>query len=234
MGIIAVEQSERTYLIGERDCHETCVTDAHIEFFDEDDYFVKNDVEPIGVLEGTLVNVAAMNDDPCMVCDDIAQDLGYIMQQASGLVKVCLFYICRFDMDDKEKAAKIIRDLPGVVFKLMGRRPDLLVSYPDSLPYEIDEETRQHQQNLILHHSHLINKMFNSSGFGNADSTKDDELPYGPDYKFTKEDIDFLMGSGGGYPEEAIDKEAFDFWKSLGFTEKDNSRVLMYTVRSRR
>ena len=229
--ILAVERTERIYTVGNNDSHETCVTDAHIYFYDDPDYFGEPDeANLIGDLDGTLVNVAAMDDSPLLICDDISQDLGYVMDIVQDQVKICFFYISQFRMEDKKKAAEIIRNLPAIIFKLMGRRPDLLVSYPDCLPYELDEKTRRHLEDLATHTSILMQKAWN----GGLDGPIKEESPLGPNYKMTKEDFDFLMGSGGGYPESAIDREAFDFWKSVGFKEIDDSRVLTFTVRTRR
>ena len=134
VSIVAVDKTERFVNIQEEDSHHLDITDTVIWFYEADSYYDGDAPLPLGHLEGTLVNVADMNEDPLLVCDDIAADLGFIMAVAAPHVEHSLFYISRLYMNSEDNALRVMKAMPTILYKLMGCTPDLLVSFPEQHP----------------------------------------------------------------------------------------------------
>lgn len=46
-------------------------------------------------------------------------------------------------------------------------------------------------------------------------------------YQLTENDMDYFMGSGGGYPANAKNEAEFRMWESVDFVEIDDTRIMV-------
>lgn len=246
--LIATMNSVRRMLISQNhpaDCHDTCIRDEKIEYYWQTED-MQDDDEGIHVatLTGTLAITREMDDDPRVVCDDEDQDLGYVMSSAYEAFMDDLFYIREFRIDPKVKfplkdkqnpddriekdqlLPSVIKSLADTVLYTMGTRPQILVTYPAPLPYEEDEAVKKHREKAqrILANRIQVNmdRMQEEHPENHIIISLDEEG------SVTEDDVNYMMGSGGGYPERAINWKEFDMWEAVGFEEIDDTRVMIY------
>ena len=246
--LIAAMNSSRRLFISQKypaDCHDTCIRTEKIEYYwQTEDMGDDDEGIHVATLTGTLAITREMAEDPRVVCDDEDQDLGYVASSAYEAFMDDFFYIRDFKIDPKVKfplkdkqnpddrikknelLSCIIDSLADTVLHMMGTRPEIIAVYPAPLPYEEDEaaiEHREHAQRIIANKMQVhMDRLQEEHPENHVIISIDKEG------SVTEDDVNYMLGTGGGYPEHAKNQKEFDMWEDVGFEEIDDTRVMIY------
>lgn len=238
------------------DCHDTCLVWNSITFYGvpfdllddkmtslyEGDY---RDAVKIGELLGCLILCRQMLDegeDPLIICDDVDGDLEYTISALTdengslnpehGDPYQDVYYIHEFNMeagyDDARLKSRIIKELPGLIFKFSHIAPDILAFYSAPLKYTPDPDKEARYQALQSICAQKITSTFGAI-FEEKQNKKDNIIKFGDAYQFSEDELNMVMGrrhSCSSYPETAKNKDEYAFYEANGFKEVSDSRLL--------
>jgi len=227
------------------DCHNTCIVWKRVTFFGlpfdlqddrmapiyEGDY---REAVKIAEMLGCLILCQQLEDDgedPLVICDDIDEELGYVISALSdeedgplslenGDPYQNVYYIHELAMEegygDQHLAARIINELPGLVLTFCHVVPDILAFYPASADLVPDGEDEAIEQ----------------EGPGPVPRTTIEYHPiFGQQLRMDKRDgADIRPAGTSDFAGSAysIDYEVFE---KVGFKEMGDSGVLYKYVR---
>ena len=211
-----------------------------------------DDIVKIGDIFGCMVLCKRILDEgynPWEICDDENGDLEYTMSALSdkggplnietGEPYQDVYYIHEFKMipkyDNEFLKSRIIEEFPGLILKLLHVAPDIITYYPAPLEYELDSDKESRYDNLQAIVAQRLDSLTNRINDDEKEKQNNDKkvLKFGDIYRFSDDEINYIMGrrySGSSYPEEAKDKEEYDFYENYGFREVGDSRLLYKEV----
>lgn len=202
----------------------------------------------IGEVQGYLIlckEILYEDEDPWQICDDLDGDLEYTisalkdedgpLSSKEGDPEQNVYYIHEFKMiseysNDILLKSKIINELPNLIFTFLHVRPELLAYYPAPLEHSPDvnvEARYEALQNIAIQ---KLDTALHSVDEDNPNKKSSNNIvKFGDVYQFTEDELNLIMRrrhSGSSYPEEAKDRDEYEFYEKNGFEEVGDSRLL--------
>jgi len=192
---------------------------------------------PLGEISGYLVLGASLylaGGDILDYCDNAGYELEHaasaLMERNGPLNEDSnLFHITSFNVsEDVEKTDlhKLLIELPDIIFTHMHVTPDIISVSPPPLPHE-KSKLEQVQEGLAMMAYHETAKRINKEVFGYSDTEKVDEDT--PQIQISPEQLNIALrrrNEGDSYPEQYIDRKAWQPFVEAGYEEWLKTRVL--------
>ena len=190
---------------------------------------------PLGEISGYMVLGQALcliGDDLLDYCDNADGDLEYtasaLMERDGPLNEDSdLFHITEFNVSenvDPVEVKKLLIELPDIIFTHMHVTPDIVSISPAPLPHE-KSKLEQVQEGLAEIAYRETSRRVDAQIFGSDYDADPDE----PQLEISPEQLNIAMGrrnEGDSYPEQYIDRKAWQLFIDAGFTEWRKTRVL--------
>lgn len=202
----------------------------------EDAINCEEEALPLGEISGYLVLGQALSligGDILEYCDcadyDIENAASALMERGGPLNEDSnLFHITDFNISesvDADEVQKLLIELPDIIFTHMHVTPDIISVSPYPLPHE-KSKLEQVQEGLAMMAYNETNKRINKQMFG---QDSDDEDMDTPQIQISPEQLNIVLGrrnEGDTYPEQYIDRKAWQPFLDTGYTEWLKTRVL--------
>lgn len=207
--------------------------------WDEDRIEAAIDCEDEAISLGSISGYIVLGQALCLIgadlleyCDNADGELEHaasaLMERGGPLNEDSnLFHIVDFNLTESiaaEDIRKLLIELPDIIFTHMHVTPNVISVSPKPLPHE-KSKLEQMQEGLAQIAYHETSKRVDAQIFGSDYEVNPDE----PMLEISPEQLNIVMGrrnEGDSYPEEYIDRKAWQPFLDAKFTEWRKTRVL--------
>lgn len=195
----------------------------------------KDTAIPLGSLSGYLVLgqalclIGADLLDYCDNADERLENAASALMEGDGPLNEDsnLFHITDINLTeafDAEAVRKLLIELPDIIFTHMHVTPNVISVSPAPLPHE-KSKLEQVQEGLAQIAYRETSRRIDAQIFGSDYDADPDE----PQLEISPEQLNMIMGrrnEGDSYPEQYIDRKAWQPFLDVKFTEWRRTRVL--------
>lgn len=207
--------------------------------WDEDRIETAIDCEDEAIALGEISGYMVLGQALCLIgadlleyCDNADGELEHaasaLMERGGPLNEDSnLFHIINLNLTESitaEDVRKLLIELPDIIFTHMHVTPNIISVFPASLPHE-KSKLEQVQERLAQIAYRETSKRVDAQVFGSDFEADPDE----PMLAISPEQLNIVMGrrnDGDSYPEEFIDRKAWQPFLDGKFTEWRKTRVL--------